>query len=277
LNNFFKRTLTSIVFVLVLGGSILVCPLLCFALMAVIITFGVLEFYRLIGFAQIKANKILGVICSLVVLAVTGLVAIGNVSAVVYWAAVPLVSAIFVAELYRKQPLPFHNIAFTCLGIFYIAVPFSLLTLSGFPVHTSQGYEPTILLGFFFLLWTNDSGAYLTGMTMGRHPMFPRISPKKSWEGFVGGFILTMVVAAVISRYFTALQVTDWIAIAFIISIFGVWGDLIESMLKRSLEVKDSGNILPGHGGILDRFDSVIFSAPLVFVYLQLKNILMFV
>lgn len=276
LNNFIKRTLTGSIFVLVLGGSILLSPLTCFILFLIIIILGVLEFYKLIGLREVIANRALGVASSIGILLVTYLYATGYATLTWYWAVVPFISAIFIAELYRKKPLPFQNISFTLLGIFYICIPFSLLILFAFPVKLFNSYEPTIILGFFFLLWTNDTGAYLTGMTMGKHPMFPRISPKKSWEGFTGGFILTIIVAIIISRYFVALQLVDWVAIAIIISIFGVWGDLIESMLKRSLEVKDSGNILPGHGGILDRFDSVIFAAPMVFVYFQLKNILIY-
>jgi phosphatidate cytidylyltransferase len=274
-NNFYKRSLTGVVFVIVLVGAILLNPLSYFTLMGVITTLGLWEFYGLLTVAPLKANKIFGVFTGLLFLSITCLYAMGMAHPVWYWLLVPCIALIFVSELYRKQETPFQNIAMTLLGILYIAIPFSLLVLYGFVQPGFSGYEPTLVLGFFFLLWSNDTGAYLTGITIGKHPMFPRISPKKSWEGFTGGIILTVVVAFIISKYFVALPLTDWIAIAVIIGVFGVWGDLIESMLKRSLQVKDSGNILPGHGGILDRFDSVVFSAPLVFVYLQLKNYLM--
>lgn len=277
MNNFFKRTITGSIFVVVLGGSILLHPVTCFLLFAAIVLLGVLEFYKLVALTQIRPNKVLGAIASLSFMAVTSLVATGFLAPLWYWTVIPVVSAIFISELYRKHPLPFQNIAFTILGIVYVAIPFGLLVLYGFPRFSVSGYEPTLILGFFFLLWTSDTGAYLTGISIGKHPMFPRISPKKSWEGFAGGVVFTIIVAVIIAKYFVAIPVMDWIAIAIIISIFGVWGDLIESMLKRSLEVKDSGNILPGHGGILDRFDSVIFSAPLVFVYLQLKNLLILI
>ncbi len=261
---------------LVLGGAILVNAVTFFTLMAVVVTLGILEFYRLIDATQLKANKALGVATSLLLLAITCLYAIGYSNIGLFWIIVPLISAVFVAELYRKHSAPFQNIAITLFGVLYIAVPFSLLILFGFSEQTFSGYQPTLVIGFFFLLWANDTGAYLTGISIGKHPMFPRISPKKSWEGFVGGLFFTQLVAFIISKYFVALQMIDWIVIAFIICIFGVWGDLIESMLKRSLNIKDSGNILPGHGGILDRFDSVLFSAPIVFVYLQLKNLMLF-
>ena len=276
MNNFYRRSLTGIVFVLVLGGAILINAFTFFALLAVIVTLGIAEFYRLIGTAQMKPNKALGIALGLLLLGITSLYALGYATIGWFWLTVPLMSAIFVAELYRRHSTPFQNIAITLFAVAYIAVPFSLLILFGFPERTLSGYQSTLVMGFFFLLWANDTGAYLTGISIGKHPMFPRISPKKSWEGFAGGLVFTQLVALVISRYFTALKTLDWLVIAGIICIFGVWGDLIESMLKRSLDIKDSGNILPGHGGILDRFDSVLFSAPIVFVYLQLKFLMLF-
>lgn len=276
LNNFYKRSLTGFVFVLVLGGGILINSFTFFALIGIIILLGLLEFYRLLSGTQLKANKSLGLAIGMMFFALTSLYSVGLISLNHFWLVVPVVSGVFIAELYRRQESPFPNIAVTLFGTMYVAVPLSLLILIGFPEKSILGYQPKLIMGFFFLLWANDTGAYLTGISVGKHPMFPRISPKKSWEGFTGGFILTQMVAFVISKYFTQLQSIDWMVIAVIICIFGVWGDLIESMLKRSLQIKDSGNILPGHGGILDRFDSVIFSAPLVFVYLQLKDLITF-
>lgn len=259
---------------LVLGGGILFHSFTLFALIGLIIGLGILEFYKLLDNTQLKANKLLGLIAGLLFFGITCLYSIGYVPLNLLFIVVPVISAIFVSELYRKQEFPFQNIAITLFGVLYIAIPFSLLILIGFPERSIAGYQANLIMGFFFLLWSNDTGAYLTGISIGKHPMFPRISPKKSWEGFAGGLFFTLVVAFIISKYFTALPRIDWMVIAIIICIFGVWGDLIESMLKRSLQIKDSGNILPGHGGILDRFDSVLFSAPIVFVYLQLKNLM---
>ncbi|MDP4210409.1 MAG: phosphatidate cytidylyltransferase [Bacteroidota bacterium] len=275
MNNFYKRTLTGIAFVAVLVSAILIHATTFFALFALIVTLGIFEFYRIIDGANVSPNKLLGGILGTVFFAVSCLYASDLVPVAAYWVVVPFISAIFVAELYRKQASPFQNIAVTLFGALYVAVPFSLLVLFGFPEQGITAYQSNLILGFFFLLWSSDTGAYLTGVSIGKHPMFPRISPKKSWEGFAGGIVLTLFVAFIISNYFTALTLIDWLVIAVIICIFGVWGDLVESMLKRSLNIKDSGNILPGHGGILDRFDSVLFSAPIVFLYLQIKNYLM--
>jgi phosphatidate cytidylyltransferase len=276
LNNFFKRSLTGIVFVLVLGGGILINSFTFFALIGVIIGLGLWEFYKLMAPTQLSANKLPGLTIGLLFFCLICLYSIGYIEINLFWVIVPLISVVFVLELYRKHDYPFQNIAITLFGVLYVVVPLSLLVLIGFPERSVSGYESKVIMGFFFLLWSNDTGAYLTGISIGKHPMFPRISPKKSWEGFTGGLVFTLLVAFIISKYFTELQRMDWMIIAVIICIFGVWGDLIESMLKRSLQIKDSGNILPGHGGILDRFDSVLFSAPIVFVYLQLKNLMLF-
>jgi phosphatidate cytidylyltransferase len=275
LKNFYKRSLTGIAFVAVLGGGIVFHPATLFLLFAVIIGLGLWEFYRLIHATELKPNKIAGLVAGLAFFAVTCLYASGVITTTGFWFVVPFVYAIVIAELYRKQLMPFQNIALSLLGVLYVAIPLSLLVLLGFPQLTIPAYQPTMILGYFFLLWSSDTGAYLTGISIGRHPMFARVSPKKSWEGFAGGMVLTLLVAYFISKYFTTISTIDWLVIALIICIFGVLGDLIESLLKRSLQIKDSGNILPGHGGILDRFDSVLFSVPMVFLYLQLKNYLM--
>jgi phosphatidate cytidylyltransferase len=265
-NNFLTRTITGILFVLVLGMSILFFKPIAFGILTFcLIALGLNEFYRLN-----KTNSIPGIIIGLALFSGIFLLSIGWLQNLkIFWFLIPITWIVFITELYRKKDKPFHNIALTLLGIIYIALPFSLLYLMGFTEFTANGYKPERILGFFFLLWTSDTGAYLVGMTIGRHPFFPRISPKKSWEGFIGGVASTLLVALVISHYFTALSPVNWLVIGAIIAIFGALGDLIESLLKRSLQVKDSGNILPGHGGILDRFDSVIFSAPLVYIYLQ--------
>jgi len=129
-----------------------------------------------------------------------------------------------------------------------------------------------LLLGYFVILWINDTFAYLFGTAFGKHRLFERISPKKSWEGSIGGALISIIAAWLIASFTNSLPLIHWIVIAIIIVICGTLGDLVESMLKRSLNCKDSGTLLPGHGGILDRFDSVLISAPIIFVYIQLVN-----
>jgi phosphatidate cytidylyltransferase len=180
----------------------------------------------------------------------------------VFTLAFPFIATIFFVELYRDKSTPFQNIALTILGLVYVLMPFAAWVSYLYPARGI--YNSHIILGYFFILWTNDTGAYLTGSAFGRHKLWERISPKKTWEGFIGGLLLSMGVAYLIAHYYTELNPILWVLIGFIVSIFGTLGDLVESMFKRSLDVKESGGILPGHGGILDRFDGVLLSTPFV-------------
>jgi phosphatidate cytidylyltransferase len=153
------------------------------------------------------------------------------------------------------------------LGIIYIALPFSLLVPIAFLNGTYQG---KLILGLFILMWTIDTGAYIFGKLFGKHKLFERVSPKKTWEGFIGGALVSIGGAFVMCHFIGILAIQHWITIALLMIIFGTLGDLIESMFKRSVGMKDSGKILPGHGGILDRFDSLILAIPIIFAYLQL-------
>ena len=175
---------------------------------------------------------------------------------------------LFIFELFRKQEHPFQNIGTTLLGVFYVAVPFSLLNIIAFD---QEGiFAKNILVAVFILIWTNDTFAYLSGIVFGKHKLFERISPGKTWEGSIGGIILNIVAAVVTAYYFKELELFEWVGLSILISITATLGDLAESLLKRSIGVKDSGNIMPGHGGILDRFDAMLLSIPFVTVYLLL-------
>ena len=184
----------------------------------------------------------------------------------------PLVFCIFIRELYTKSEHPFTNIAITILGIVYLAVPMALMyliSLSGLD-NSSGNYHPRIVIGYFFIVWASDTGAYFAGKKFGKQKLFERISPHKTWEGSIGGTLFALVIAFIISKYFTDLRLTDWLIITCIVVVTGTLGDLVESMFKRSIDIKDSGKTLPGHGGFLDRFDAIFISAPFVFTYLQL-------
>lgn len=240
--------------------------------MGAILVGSLFEFYRLSLKSRVRPQMFLGVGLGLLLFVSTFLHASGKVDLpIMFYAFIPLSMGVFIVELYRNHSRPFTNIAYTLLGIIYIAGPLSLMNYIGFtPTIGGAIYDFRLILGFFFLLWANDTGAYLVGMSIGKHRLFPRISPKKSWEGFFGGIAVSMGVGAVLAHFFNDYSLHVWIVMAVLISISGVFGDLIESMYKRSLQVKDSGNIMPGHGGFLDRFDAVFFASPIVFVYLQL-------
>lgn len=190
----------------------------------------------------------------------------------------PLLVVLVLLELFRKSEYPVTNFAFSIAGIFYVVIPFAMLNFfaynedSYYKTLGVTGYQYILLLAFFVIQWSNDTGAYLVGKFFGRTKLFERISPNKTWEGAFGGAVFALI-AGFLFAYFAGGHIGHWLAIAGLIVVFGTLGDLTESQIKRSVGVKDSGNLLPGHGGILDRFDGVLFSAPFVLTYLHLFNI----
>ena len=172
-------------------------------------------------------------------------------------------------ELYRKKKRPFENVGVTVLAWFYISLPMILLSDLMWDAALQSWSNFLPVLSLFILVWTSDTFAYLIGKSIGRHKLFERISPNKSWEGFFGGFVFA-IIAGVIIAYSFEESILNYAILGAIVSVFGTIGDLVESMLKRSLHVKDSGNLIPGHGGILDRIDAVLFVIPLVYLFFQL-------
>ena len=266
-----KRSITGVLFVIVLVAGIWLHFVLFLCLFVLIMCGAMCEFYRIINKDGLFAQRYLGVITGVTLFVISFFYARGSIGPEWFLVLIFLIILMFISELYRGKSRPFDNIASSVLGVVYVAVPFSLFNYFVFPHGNGDaGFTPEILLGFFLLMWASDTGAYLAGCSFGKHSLFKRISPKKSWEGFAGGVLLSLIVAFILSHCFKALSLTDWLIISGIVSVFGVYGDLNESMLKRSLNIKDSGTILPGHGGLLDRFDSVLLASPIVFIYLRL-------
>ena len=206
----------------------------------------------------------------------------GAAKSVVFIPYLVTIIYLLVSELYAKQKDPIHDWAYTMLSQMYIALPFSLLNVLAFTA-TPNGmitFNSLLPLSVFIFLWVNDTGAYCTGSLLGRHKLFPRISPAKSWEGSIGGAIFVLAAAYAIGYYDNMLvldgdnsgrgllSILAWLGLGLVVVIFGTWGDLVESLFKRTLGIKDSGNILPGHGGMLDRFDSSLLAIPAAVVYL---------
>jgi len=205
-----------------------------------------------------------GVVASVVLFLSTYQVLSGHSHKVLLSVNILSIFSIFIFELFRNKKQPLKNILVTIGGVIYVGLPFALLNLIAFlPIDSVIGnYNKYILLGFFIILWANDTGAYVVGSLIGKNRLFERISPKKSWEGSIGGAFFA-VGFAVLMYYFTGLETAIfWVIFALSIVVFGTLGDLVESLLKRDLGVKDSGSILPGHGGFLDRFDAVLMAAP---------------
>ena len=217
-----------------------------------------------------KPQSYFGIVIGLIFFTISFLFASNIVSSKYYLAVFPLIMGIFIAELYRKKERPFQNIAITIVGIAYVAIPFSLFNFIAFNHFNNYQFAFGLILALFAYNWTNDTGAYLFGITLGKHRLFERISPKKSWEGAIGGALSVVGISFLFARLMPYISLTNWIILGLIVCLFGVFGDLIESLLKRSAEVKDSGTLLPGHGGFLDRFDAVLFSIPPFFCYLIL-------
>lgn len=267
MNNFLKRTLTAGAFVAVLLGCTYYNQYTFSSLFFLITILGVWEFYSLSEKGSNKPQKVWGTIIAGIVFLTNSLVCLSIANYTILLANIPLLFSVFIIELYTKANNPFGNIAFTLLGILYVAVPFSLLN---YLVTYSGEFNYEILFGFFLILWSNDTGAYLAGSAFGKRKLFPRVSPGKSWEGSIGGALASYIVTFIISGWYTSIGIIDWMVIAAILVVIGTLGDLVESLYKRSKNVKDSGNLLPGHGGILDRFDSLIMATPFVFTYLYL-------
>jgi phosphatidate cytidylyltransferase len=278
LNNFFRRTLTGAWIVIFVMGGFWLHPITFFLTGMVILIGTQYEYYLMIRSNGVNPQMVSGIITGITAYVVSTLIASGVIPGNSFLVLIPMMLIIMVLELYRKQDKPFDSLAHTFFPVLYTAVPFSMFSFSAFSrtgldsllPHPGISFSPGIIIGFFLLIWANDTGAYLTGASFGRHRLMERISPKKSWEGFFGGAIFTALVAWLISDWIGVVDTIHWIIISVIVSIAGTYGDLVESMLKRSTGVKDSGAIMPGHGGFLDRFDSAIMSFPFVYLFILL-------
>ncbi len=266
--SFGVRTLSGAVLAAVVVGAIMLSPFSMLMLLALLSLGSMLEFYRIARRTGAEPLDTYPTTVGVLLVIMTFFYKAGKIPGSLFWCFIPALFLLFVIELYRKKENPFANIAWALTGIVYIAVPFALLAY--IPVqaatHGYLVYHPMLLLSVILMVWVNDVGAYLFGVTLGRHRLFERISPKKSWEGFFGGVIFT-VGTGVLLAYWLDAPLAYWGGAGLVIAVAGVLGDLVESMLKRSVELKDSGNLIPGHGGLLDRFDALILATPFVFIY----------
>lgn len=196
-------------------------------------------------------------------------------SAVLFLPFIFTLIVILVRELYFRKPSPINDWVHTLFPVIYLALPFGLTSLLAFDAQGPEtGYSPVIPLTLFVFIWCNDVGAYCTGCTIGKHKLFERISPKKTWEGSIGGAVFTVIAAFLLHHFlpdwYSFMPLWVWIGMALVVVLFGTWGDLAESLMKREMGIKDSGKILPGHGGMLDRFDSALMAIPATVVYFSL-------
>lgn len=269
-----KRGSTAIIFVLVMvvglfGGRY--SFVLLFAIITGLCLWEYLSMVLVRDTRRDRIRKVVGLIMGIIPVILSALTKLGFVNdpeSFVILASLlfsPFIFMAFVYELFTKSEAPFENIGFIVLGIIYIGVPFALLDFIAFD---GEHFYAKTVFGILVLTWMNDTGAYLVGSRWGKTPLLPRVSPKKTWEGSIGGVVITFLAAIVLYSTLNELSLLDWLILALIVSIFASLGDLVESMLKRSVNIKDSGTLLPGHGGLLDRFDGFIFCLPFVAAYL---------
>ncbi len=299
MNNFIVRTITGVLFVAAVVCSFL-DSIAMVALFMLITALTINEFCKLVN-ENVEKVHVNSFICTVAgtyfFLAMAGYCSNVTSSAGVFVPYLITIIYLLISELYLKAEDPISNWAYTMMSQMYVALPFSMINVLAFQQVQGGGEGSEALFGVpvgvsfcalplvvFIFLWINDTGAYLSGSLFGKHKLFPRVSPGKSWEGSIGGGILVLLVAALMwylsgqsfdsescklaSMFDYKLSLVEWLGMGLVVVFFGTWGDLVESLLKRTIGVKDSGNILPGHGGMLDRFDSSMLAMPAVVVYL---------
>ena len=268
MKNLLVRSLTGIVFVAVMLAGLFLGEF-TYGILFLAILLGMLyEFFSITGSLGFKPHRFIASLTGALTFILSFLIASERISPLWFFSIFPFILITFVNELFANKKHPLQNIAISLSALIYAALPVSLsnyLVFSKFHGH----YSATLFLALLIIIWVYDSGAYLFGVSFGKHRLFERISPKKSWEGAIGGTFLALVASAIIAHYITQISLTHWLILAFLIVVAATLGDLTESMIKRQFGVKDSGSIFPGHGGILDRFDSLLFAIPVFVCYLE--------
>lgn len=273
MKNLIIRALTGIIFVVVLVSAICIHPIFFLILFCVITGLTLWEFRGLIKhYENANLQQALNVLGGVYLFIATFVYANGLTDGKIFLPYLLFIMLTMIAELYYKAPNPINNWAFTLFAQVYCAGSFSMLNFIGAEPGTPgvMTYTPLFIMAIFIFVWLDDTGAYLVGSLIGKRKLFERISPKKSWEGFFGGLILVLASSQAFAWFAPEISRLNWLGLAATVVLFGTWGDLIESLLKRTLGVKDSGHILPGHGGMLDRFDSVMLAVPASYIYIEL-------
>jgi len=277
MKNLIIRTLSGAVYVALIVCAILLNDFIFAAVFAVLSALTTYEFHKLTNKQEnVNVNPILPAVASVSIFGIFFMHLNHDLGGkIIHIIEISFFGIVFlfyfytlISEIFRKKSNPVNNLAYSFLSQIYIAFPFAVMIVI-------FKLNPLFLLALFVIIWVNDSFAYLTGSAFGKHKMFERISPKKSWEGFFGGLIGALVTVYFLHKFLPerffdgyTLELWQWLIFALIIVVFGTLGDFFESLIKRTVGVKDSGNIMPGHGGFLDRLDSVIFAALPALIFL---------
>lgn len=276
-SNLIQRTITGIVFVAVLVGCILWSPISFSLLFTLIAALSVHEFGHLMNvYNGVSMNKTITALGGAYLFMALGSFCIGATDARIFLPYLFLLIYLMITELYLKRTNPLGNWAYSMLSQLYITLPFALLNILAYhnsPENSSVTYNPILPLSIFVFIWLSDTGAYCVGSLIGKHRLFERISPKKSWEGSIGGAVFSIASSLIFAHCYPFFSIGQWAGLAAVVVVFGTWGDLTESLMKRQLGIKDSGNILPGHGGMLDRFDSALMAIPAAVIYLYVLTL----
>ena len=277
MKNFIQRAITGLIFVAVLIGCIVGGPLSFGLLFCLISALATAEFCNLMNQQEgVKINRNICVLGRAAMFLCFFYYGMNPAETGIFIPYLIIIIYLMISELYLKKEHPLNSWAYAMFSQVYIGLPFALLNVLAFQsigTESMSQYLFILPLSIFIFNWVNDTGAYCTGMLLGKHPLFKRISPKKSWEGSIGGATFCIVASVALAHFFPILTTATWIGLALTVVVFGTWGDLTESLMKRQLGIKDSGNILPGHGGILDRFDSSIMAIPAAVVYLYFTSL----
>lgn len=274
MKNLVVRTLSGLVLAAVMLGAIAWSQWSFGALLLLLLVAGMIEFYALAEKQGNTPQKVVGLVAGIVLFLLNfafvsdDIEILGGANQAFACGLaflLLLLPAMFICELYRRQENPASGIGTTLMGVCYVALPLALMCY--IPIIGTEAWSPWVMIAYVFIIWANDVFAYLVGMSVGRHRLCERLSPKKSWEGFFGG-IAGAVGMGILAAYVLEAGMWAWAGLALVAAVSGVLGDLVESMFKRAAGVKDSGKLIPGHGGVLDRFDAMLLSAPFVFVYM---------
>lgn len=271
MKNLLTRSITGIIFIVLILGSLFLGKYSYAVIFGAILAGGLFEFYSLFKNKNYSPNKTIGYLSGLSTFILVFLVNAEIIPREWLFCIFPFLLLFFITELYRKKETPLENIAINFFAFIFLVIPLSLINLLVFPAFDDFVlFSPNIFIAVLIIIWVYDSAAYLFGVTLGKHRLFERISPKKSWEGAIGGASTAVASSYLLSLFIPEIGLVHWPIFSSLIVVSATFGDLSESLLKRAVGVKDSGKLIPGHGGILDRFDSLLFAVPVAVLYLKL-------